>query len=100
MLIPYLKGLWSLCILLILPLGDVLGYAAIGVPSFIVVNTQFVPNWLVQAAGVMTLLLAALLVQGIALLLGRDSPLRHARAAGTGGVDRIAALSGIFDPVA
>lgn len=99
-LTPYLKGLWSLTVLLLLPLGDVLGYSAIGVPSFIVVNAQFVPNWLVQLAGLATFILAALLVQGIALLLGRDSPLRQTRTSDSGSIEKIATLSGIFEPAA
>lgn len=78
---PHLRGLKLLLIPLLIPLSDMIGYAAVGLPSWIVINMP-VPGWITQAAGVCTFLLAFLIVHGISLILATDSPLRQARPSG------------------
>ena len=77
---PYLKGYKALLIPILLPMGDMIGYSAIGLPSFIAINTAGLPNWIVQALGICTMLLAFLVVHAISLVLGTDSPLRRGQA--------------------
>ena len=73
---PHLKGWKLLAIPLMIPLADMVGYAAVALPSWTVINTP-VPYWANQLAGIGTFLLAFLIVQGISLVLATDSPLRQ-----------------------
>jgi hypothetical protein len=73
---PHLKGLKSLLLLVVLPIADLIGYVAIGLPSFIVINTAGVPWWLMQLGGIATYGLAFVLLEFIARLVATDSPWR------------------------
>lgn len=77
----YLRGANLLLIPLLIPLSDMVGYAAVALPSWIVINTP-VPGWVTQLAGIATFLLAFLIVHGISLLLATDSPFRRWRPDG------------------
>ena len=74
---PYLKGYRLLVIPLLIPMGDMIAYAAVGLPSFIAINTEGLPNWVVQGAGVMTFFLAFLVIRFVSLVIATDSPLRN-----------------------
>jgi hypothetical protein len=76
LLAPHLKGLKALLLLVVLPIADVIGYVAIGLPSFIVINTAGVPWWLMQLGGIATYALAFVLLEFIARLVATDSPWR------------------------
>jgi hypothetical protein len=66
-LAPSLRGLRALVVPFLLPIGDLIAYVVIGMPSWIVINTAGVPWWLVQAGGVASYLLAG----GIFILLAK-----------------------------
>lgn len=89
---PYLKGYKLLLIPLMIPLADCVGYAAVALPSWIVINTP-VPYWINQLAGMCTFLLAFLIVHAIGLVLAVDSPLRRRLRAETMATTPSAALS-------
>lgn len=74
---PHLKGLKLLLIPLLLPMGQLMGYVAVGLPSFVVINTAGVPNAIVQAGGIATWLLGLLVFHAISLVIATDSPLRR-----------------------
>lgn len=74
---PHLKGFKLLLIPLLLPMGQLMGYVAVGLPSFVVINTAGLPNWIVQAGGVATWLLGYLVFHAISLVVATDSPLRR-----------------------
>lgn len=79
MLEPYLTGPRKLLILLLPSIGDMVGYSAVGLPSWVVINMQTIPNWLVQTGGVATFILTGGVVYLLCQLLGSDSPhrIRH-----------------------
>ncbi|WP_428312991.1 hypothetical protein [Hydrocarboniphaga sp.] len=79
-----LRGWKLLLIPVILPMADAVGYAAVAMPSWLVVNTEGLPYWIVQLGGVMTFALTALVVHGIALVVAQDSPLKASAAAPAG----------------
>jgi hypothetical protein len=60
-LAPSLKGPTSLALPFLLPIGDLIAYVIIGMPSWIVINTAGVPWWLVQTGGVASFALAAII---------------------------------------
>ncbi|WP_428309735.1 hypothetical protein [Hydrocarboniphaga sp.] len=74
---PLLRGWRQLLIPLLIPMGDAVAYAAISLPSWIVVNTP-VPDWLSQLGGASTLGLALLVLHGLAKVIPTDSALAHA----------------------
>lgn len=88
---PHLKGYKALLIPILLPMGDMIGYSAIGLPSFIAINTAGLPNLVVQALGIFTMLLAFLVVHAISLILATDSPLRSKQMAAANPVDAVIA---------
>jgi hypothetical protein len=73
-LAPSLRGLKSLALPFLLPMGDLIAYVIIGMPSWIVINTAGVPWWLVQAGGVVSFALAALVFVFLAKLIATDRP--------------------------
>lgn len=72
---PWLKG-WRLAFV---PFSTILCYTAasgvVGFPSAVVINSDF-PFWATQLGGVLTFVIAAVIVHGFALLLATDSPYR------------------------
>lgn len=76
---PYLQGAKKLVILGLPILGDMLGYSAVGLPSWIVINARDIPGWLVQMGGITTFGLTGIAVYGLCQMLGSDSPnqLKH-----------------------
>jgi hypothetical protein len=75
---PSLRGWKLLLIPLCIPLADLIGYAAVALPSWVAVNAP-ISGWFTQLAGIATFLLAFLIVHGISLILAKDSPLRSRR---------------------
>lgn len=82
-LLPQLKGWKSLALIVIYPLADFVGYAAVGVAGFNAVNSQF-PNWVTQLCGLASWVLVIPLVQAIARNVAIDSPSRAAISAANG----------------
>lgn len=76
---PLLKGWRQLLIPLLIPVSDAVAYAAISMPSWIVVNTP-VSWWVMQLGGVASFVLAFLLLYGLAQVVPMDSPLARALA--------------------
>lgn len=77
LLAPVLRG-WKVWLIpVIMPVMDVIGYAAVGVPSMMAVNTEGVTPLVRDLAGVATFVLTGFAVWGVALLIGNDSPLRR-----------------------
>jgi len=74
---PLLKGWRQLLIPLLIPVCDAVAYAAISLPSWIVVNTP-VPAWLNQLGGLATCALAFLVLYALSKVVPNDSPLAHA----------------------
>lgn len=83
---PLLRGWRQLLIPLLIPICDAVGYAAISLPSWFVVNTP-VPGWLNQLGGLATCALALLLLYGLAQVVPSDSRLARALAASPDGND-------------
>lgn len=81
LLMPYIRGWKMLAIPLIFPIADAVGYALVGLPSMIAVNTQGTPWWLMQLAGVSTFVLACLVVHAVSLVIASDSPWRSGNTA-------------------
>lgn len=75
LMVKYLPRFNVLWLLIIFPIADVVGYALIAIPSWIVINTPS-PNWLVQLGGVATFFLAFMVIHLVALIIGVDSPIR------------------------
>ncbi len=74
---PYLSGWrWFAAAALVMPLGGVMGFNAVCWPGFYAVHSNW-PGWIVQLCGLMTWMLAALMVHLVSLLVARDSPLRR-----------------------
>jgi hypothetical protein len=74
---PLLRGWrWALVPILV-PVCDAVAYAAISMPSWIVVNTP-VPTWVNQLGGLATIALALLTLYGLSLVMPTDSPLARA----------------------
>jgi hypothetical protein len=86
---PYLKGWKLLLIPVIMPVADGLGYAAVGLPTIIAVQTPNLPMYVSQLAGIADFALTALFVYWAALLLGTDSPLRQGTAANSPGINNL-----------
>jgi hypothetical protein len=74
-----LRGWKLLLVPLIMPIGDAVGFAMVGLPPIIAVNSMNVSPALGTLAGLVCFGLAALVVRGVALVLGTDSPLRASR---------------------
>lgn len=72
----YLVGAKKLVILIIPSIGDMVGYGAVGLPSWVAVNQQEISYWAMQACGVATFVLTGMVVYGICQLVGKDSPYR------------------------
>lgn len=73
-IVPLLKGWQWLLIPIVIPMADAAAYAAISLPSWIVVNSD-VP-WLVkQLGGLATFGLAFIVLYGLAQVIPDDSPL-------------------------
>jgi hypothetical protein len=79
---PLLRGWRQLLIPLLVPICDAVAYAAISLPSWIVVNTP-VPGWLNQLGGLATFALALLALYALAQVVPNDS--RLVRAVGAQG---------------
>lgn len=84
LLAPVLRGWKVWFIPVIMPIMDVIGYAAVGLPSMIVVNTEGVTPLVRDLAGMATFALTGIVVYGVALLIGSDSPLRRTSGNGIG----------------
>jgi hypothetical protein len=69
---------------LLLPIGDLIAYVIIGMPSWIVINTEGVPWWLVQAGGVASFVLAALIFVIMAKLVTTDGAQPQSSVTGVG----------------
>ncbi len=74
---PLLRGWRQLLIPVLIPVCDAVAYAAISLPSWMVVNTP-VPPWLNQLGGLATCALAWLVLYGLSRVIPNDSPLAHA----------------------
>lgn len=77
---PLLKGWRQILIPILIPVCDAVAYAAISLPSWIVVNTP-VPGWVTQAGGLATFGLALLVLYALSKVIPNDSPLALALAA-------------------
>jgi len=84
---PLLRGWRQLLIPILIPVSDAIAYAAISLPSWVVVNTP-VPYWINQFGGIATCLLALLVLYGLALVIPADSPLARALQPGAATSDR------------
>lgn len=69
------KWRWFVAAAVVMPIGGVMGFNGVCWPSYYAVHSNY-PNWIVQACGVLTWALAALMVHGVSLLVAVDSPLR------------------------
>jgi hypothetical protein len=72
-LMPHMKGGKALLLPLIYPLADFVGYAAVAVPGFYAVNSEW-PNWVIQLCGLASWVLVIPLVRAIARSVATDSP--------------------------
>ena len=74
---PALKKTWQLCAAaaVIMPLCGVMGFNVVAWPTDYAVHSVW-PNAVVQGCALLTWALAAMLVYGISMLIGSDSPLR------------------------
>ena len=77
-LVPRLRGAQLMLIPLLIPMADLVGYAAVAWPSWVAVNTQGLPAWVTQLAGLCTFALAFMIVHGLSLALASDSPWKKA----------------------
>jgi hypothetical protein len=75
-----LRGWRLLLIPIVMPIMDVVGYAVVGLPPVIAINTQNVAPLVSQLAGVASFALTAMAVYGVALVIGTDSPWRSRRS--------------------
>lgn len=92
---PLLQGWRVLLIPLLIPVCDAIAYAAISLPSWIVVNTEGVPFWLNQLGGIATWLLALMVLYVLSQVVPKDSPLAkrlgstHGSAGNDSGMTRV-----------
>lgn len=74
---PHLRG-WKLALVpLSMPISDIIGFSASALPTWVAINTEGVPNLLVQLAGVLTFVIATLMAYGLIALLAQDSAVRY-----------------------
>jgi hypothetical protein len=72
---------WFPAAAVVMPVCGAMGFVGAGLPSFYAVNMDL-PNWLTQACGLLTCVIALGVVMVAANLVGTDSPLRRAGLAG------------------
>jgi hypothetical protein len=72
---PHLRGAKWLLVAPVMMMSELFGYAAIALPSWVVINTP-VSWWVNQLGGITSLVMAGFMVHGIALMFGKDSPIR------------------------
>jgi hypothetical protein len=71
-LLPYFKGVRRLLLVVIYPIVDFIGYAAVGLAGFNAVNSQL-PTWLNQSCGALSWVLVIPLVHLIAKSVASDA---------------------------
>lgn len=69
--LPYLRGLKQLLVLVLAPVGALMGHMGAGWPMYTVMNLPNAPVWLVEASGVATVALVFLIVWICSLLMTR-----------------------------
>jgi hypothetical protein len=72
-LLPWVRGWKTLALPLVYPIADFIGYAAVSLVGFTVVNSEL-PNWVTQLAGLVSWILAVPFVWLVARMVAVDSP--------------------------